>query len=126
MMRLVKLVPAAEKIPPVMPAPKISSFAPVVVTVPLFADVLLPEAEAPTSNGLTGSRPPYSSARMSTYGVAPLNVTVTVFAPAADALMLLAYQMAWLSPLAAAFGTANRYALPAESTTDVIVEVVLF
>jgi hypothetical protein len=40
-----------------MPAPKISSPAAVVVTVPLFADVPLPEAEVPTSNGLTGSRP---------------------------------------------------------------------
>ncbi len=77
-----------------MPAPTISSFAAVVVTVPLFADALLPEAEAPTSNGLTGSRPLYSSARMSTYGVDALKVTVTVFAPAAAALMLLAYQMA--------------------------------
>ena len=31
---------------------------------------------------------------MSTYGVDALKVTVTVFAPAAAALMLLAYQMA--------------------------------
>ena len=34
-MRLVKLVPAAEKTPVVMPAPKISSLAAVVVTEPL-------------------------------------------------------------------------------------------
>src|SRR6266550_7840595 len=116
MMRLVKLVPAAENNPPVMPAPKISSFAPVVVTAPLFADVPLPDAEAPTSNGLAGSRPLYSSARRSTYGVDALNVTVTVFVPAAAVLMLLAYQMAWLMPFAADFGTASRYVLPAEST----------
>ena len=63
---------------------------------------------------------------MSTYGVDALNVTVTAFAPAAAALMLLAYQMAWLTPFADTFGTANRYVLPAESTTEVTVEVRLF
>ena len=68
-MRLTKFAPAAEKPPVVMPAPKISALAEVVVTVPLFADVPLPEAEVPTSNGLTGSRPLYSRARMSTNGV---------------------------------------------------------
>ena len=77
-MRLVKFVPAAEKAPPVMPAPKISSPAALVVTAPLFADVPLPDAEAPTSNGLTGSRPLYSNARMSINGVDALKVTVTV------------------------------------------------
>ena len=89
-MRLVKFVPAAEKTPLVMPAPKISSPAAVVVTVPLFADVPLPEAEVPTSNGLTGSRPLYSRARMSMNGVDALKVTVTVFVPAAAAFMFLA------------------------------------
>ena len=73
-----------------MPAPKISSLAAVVVTVPLFADDRMPEAEVPTSNGLTGSRPLYSKARISIKGVAVLNVTVTVLVPAAAALMLLA------------------------------------
>ena len=58
------------------------------MTVPLFAAVPLPEAEVPTSNGLTGSRPLYSNARISIKGVAVLNVTVTVLAPAAAALML--------------------------------------
>ena len=77
-----------------MPAPKISSLATVVVTEPLSASALLPEAEAPTSNGLVGSRPLYSDARISIKGVAVLNVTVTVLAPGVAALMLLAYQMA--------------------------------
>ena len=71
-----------------MPAPKISSLAVVVVTVPLSAAAVIPEAEVPTSNGLTGSRPLYSNARISIKGVAVLNVTVTVLAPAAAALML--------------------------------------
>ena len=70
MMRVVKLVPAVENPPVVMPAPKISALAVVVVTVPLLADVPVPEAEAPTSNGFTGSRPLYSRARTSTKGVA--------------------------------------------------------
>ena len=74
MMRVVKFVPAVEKPPVVMPAPKINALAAVVVTVPLLAEVPVPEAEAPTSNGLTGSRPLYSSARTSTKGVAVLKV----------------------------------------------------
>ena len=89
-MRLTKFVPAAEKPPVVMPAPKISALAAVVVTAPLFADVPVPEAEVPTSNGLTGSRPLYSRARMSTNGVAVLKLTVTVFVPAAAAFMFVA------------------------------------
>ena len=88
MMRVVKFVPAAEKPPVVMPAPKISALAVVVVTVPLLAVALVPEAEVPISKGLTVSRPLYSSARMSTEGVAVLKVTVTVLVPAAAALML--------------------------------------
>src|SRR5215470_8891236 len=111
MIRLLNDAPAAENSPAVVPAPKISSFAAVVVTVPLFADVLLPDAEAPTSKGLTGSRPLYSSARTSTNDVDALRVTVTVLAPAAAALMPLAYQMVWLERPADAdaFGTASRY-----------------
>jgi len=50
-MRLVKFVPAAPKPPIVIPAPKISSPAAVVVTDPLLADALLPEAEAVASSG---------------------------------------------------------------------------
>ena len=38
----------------------------VVVTVPLLAVVLVPEAEVPTSKGLVVARPLYSVARMST------------------------------------------------------------
>src|SRR5262245_56526825 len=90
MMRVVKFVPAVEKPPVVMPAPKINALAAVVVTVPLLADAPVPDAEAPTSNGLFGSRPRYSSARISTKGVAALNVVVTVLVPAAAALMLVA------------------------------------
>src|SRR5262245_46023448 len=90
MMRLVKFDPADVNPPVVMPAAKISSLAAVVVTDPLLADAPLPEADVPTSNGFNGSRPLYSSARISTYGVAVLNVTVTVLAPAAAALMFLA------------------------------------
>ena len=78
------------KQPVVMPAPKISALAAVVVTVPLLAVVPVPEAEVPTSNGLFGSRPLYSRARISTYGVAVLKVTVTVLVPAGAALMLVA------------------------------------
>ena len=87
MMRLTKLVPAAENPPVVIPAPKINALAAVVVTVPLFAEVPVPDAEVPTLNGLTGSRPLYSRARMSTYGVDALKITVTVFVPAAAAFM---------------------------------------
>ena len=49
----------------VMPALKISPGA-VVVTVPVVADALVPEAEVPTSKGLVVARPLYSRARMST------------------------------------------------------------
>ena len=54
MMRLVKLAPAAENPPVVMPAPKTSSWAAVVVTDPLFGVALVPEAERPTSSGFAG------------------------------------------------------------------------
>ena len=90
MMRVVKPLPAAENPPAVVPAPMMSSCAAVVVTAPLFAELLVPDAEAPTSNGLTGSRPLYSRARRSTYCVAVLKVTVTVLVPAAADLMFLA------------------------------------
>src|SRR6476660_138315 len=90
MMRVEKLVPALEKPPVVMPAPKTSWPGVLVVTVPLLADEPTPAADEPTSNGRTGSRPLYSRARRSTYGVGALNVTVRVLAPAAAALMFLA------------------------------------
>ena len=88
MIREVKLAPAAEKAPLVTPAPKISALAEVVGTVPLLAEVPLPLAGLPVSNGLIGSRPLYSRARTLTNGVAVLNVVVTVLAPAGAALML--------------------------------------
>ena len=65
MMRAVNPVPAVEKPPVVMPAPKMSPGA-VVVTVPVVADALVPEAEVATSKGLVVVRPLYSVARMST------------------------------------------------------------
>ena len=65
MTRVVNPVAAVEKPPVVMPAPKIRPGA-VVVTVPLLAVVLVPEAEVPTSKGVLGSSPLYSVARMST------------------------------------------------------------
>ena len=46
--------------------------------------------DAVASNGLIGSSPLYSAMRTSAYGTAPENVTVTVFAPAAAAVMFLA------------------------------------
>ena len=49
-MRVVKLVPAVEKPPVVVPAPKMSALAAVVLTAPLVADVPVPEAEAPARN----------------------------------------------------------------------------
>ena len=42
-----------------MPAPKVRALALLVVAVPLLADAPMPDAEVPTSNGLTGSRPLY-------------------------------------------------------------------
>src|SRR5215472_16618143 len=88
--RLVKLGPAAVNPPVVVPAPKITSWAAVVVTDPLLGVVPVPTAECTTSIGYFGSRPLYSVARMSMNGAAALKVTVTVFAPAAAALILLA------------------------------------
>src|SRR5689334_6445029 len=90
MIRLVKLVPGAVNPPVVVPAPKITSWAAVVVTDPLFGVVPVPIAEWLTSIGYVGSRPLYSVARMSMNGAAVLKVTVTVFAPAAAALIFLA------------------------------------
>ena len=82
--------PAAVNFLAVVPPPTSSSFGEVVVTDPLFAAVDVPAADAALSNGLTGSRPPYSRIRRSGYAVAVLNVTVTVFVPATAARMLVA------------------------------------
>jgi hypothetical protein len=49
-----------------MPAPKSSSLALVVVTVPLVAELLVPEDEEVRSTGFVGLRPPYSEMRRST------------------------------------------------------------
>ncbi len=87
--RVLNPVPGPVYVPVVIPAANTRPGA-VVVTEPLLAEVPVPDAEAPTSNGLLASNPLYSVARMSTYGVAVLNATVTVFAPAADALMFFA------------------------------------
>jgi len=62
----------------------------VVVTEPLLLVAVFPCAPADTSSGLTGSMPLYSAMRMSAKFAATLNVTVTVFAPAAADTMFLA------------------------------------
>ena len=82
MMRETNPVPAPVKWAMVIPAPKIKSFADVVVAAPLLALVPLPAAPAFTSSGLAGSSPLYSSARISTYLAAWLNLTVIVLLPA--------------------------------------------
>ena len=66
MIREAKPVPGALKRSPVVPAPKISSLAEVVVAAPLFGVALAPAAPAVTSSGLAVSRPLYSSIRTST------------------------------------------------------------
>ena len=82
--RVVKPDPGAVKaVPVVVPEPKISSFAEVVVAPPLLALAPLPAAAAVTSSGLVGSNPLYSRMRTSGYAAAWLNVTVTVLPPAA-------------------------------------------
>lgn len=63
---MVKPVPAALNPPVVVPAPKINSFAAVVVAAPLLAVAALPLAPAVTSSGLFGSSPLYSNICMST------------------------------------------------------------
>jgi hypothetical protein len=78
--RDVNPVPAAFVVVVIVSAAKISSFALVVVAAPLLALALLPLAPAVTSSVVT---PLYSRIRTSGYVAAWLNVTVTVFAPAA-------------------------------------------
>jgi hypothetical protein len=62
----------------------------VVVAEPLLLVVLLPLFAAVTSTGFVRSAPAYSTIRMSGNAAAAENVTVTVFAPAAAAVMFLA------------------------------------
>ena len=75
--REVNPLPTLDVVPTVL-APKISSFAAVVVAAPLLAVALFPLAPAVTSNVLT---PLYSRIRTSGYVAAWLNVTVTVLLP---------------------------------------------
>jgi len=76
--RAVNPLPAAAFPVPTVFAPKINSFAPVVVAVPLLADALFPLAPAVTSSVVT---PRYSNIRTSGNAAAALNVTVTVLLP---------------------------------------------
>jgi hypothetical protein len=71
-----------------MPAPKISAFAAVVVTAPLFGAVLVPLFDEVPSTGFELAIPAYSVMRTSADGTAALKATVTVLLAAA--LMLLA------------------------------------
>jgi hypothetical protein len=87
MTRFVYPVPAAVNAVAVVPAPTNRSFVPVVAAEPLFAKAEEPDAEAEPSEGLAGSSPMYSKDRTSGNGTDLLNVTVTLFAPAAAALM---------------------------------------
>jgi hypothetical protein len=77
MIRAVNPLPAVEVVATVL-APKISSFATVVVAAPLLAVALFPLAPAVTSTVLT---PLYSRMRISGNTAAWLNVTVTVLLP---------------------------------------------
>jgi hypothetical protein len=78
MIRDVNPLPAAPVVVDTMSAPKINSFALVVVAVPLFAAALLPLAPAVTSRVVT---PRYSRMRTSGNAAAWLKVTVTVLFP---------------------------------------------
>jgi hypothetical protein len=78
MIREVKPLPADTVVVATTFAPKISSFALVVVAAPLLVVVLLPLAPAVTSSVVT---PRYSRIRISGYATAWLNVTVTVLLP---------------------------------------------
>ena len=81
MIRVTNPVPDPPNVPAVVPAPKINSFADVVVAAPLLALTPVPAAPAVTSSGVAGSKPLYSSTRTSTKNAAWLNVTVTVLLP---------------------------------------------
>jgi len=76
--RDVNPLPAPVTIDLTVAAPKINSFAVVVVAGPLFAVPLFPLAPAVTSTALT---PWYSRIRTSGYSAVWLNITVTVLLP---------------------------------------------
>ena len=80
MMRAVNPLPAVLFSVNTVFAPKINSFALVVVAAPLFAAALFPLAPAVTSRAVT---PRYSRMRISGDAAAWLNVTVTVLLPPA-------------------------------------------
>jgi hypothetical protein len=81
--RLVNPDPAAfVEVVTILPATNTSE-ALVVVKVPEELDVPFPLAATATSKGLNGSKPLYSRMRISGKAVDPLNVTLTVFDPAA-------------------------------------------
>ena len=61
-----------------------------VVSAPLLLDALVPCAPIDPSTGVTGSIPAYSAIRISGKAAPALNVTVTLFAPAAAAAMFFA------------------------------------
>jgi hypothetical protein len=71
-------------------APTSSAFAVFVVKAPLSLVVDAPAAPMAVSNGFAESIPRYSAMRTSGAEAAPLNVTVTEFAPAAAAAMFFA------------------------------------
>src|SRR5438309_10562698 len=71
-------------------APTRRSLAFVVVNDPLLLEALLPDAPIATSNGCRRSIPAYSPTRTSGVAAAAVNVTVTVFAPAATVVWLIA------------------------------------
>ncbi len=71
-------------------APTRRSLALAVVTEPLLLVAVFPCAPTETSRGFRVSNPLYSAMRMSAKFAATLNVTVTLFAPAAADTMFLA------------------------------------
>jgi hypothetical protein len=69
------------KLATVIPAAKTNSLVWLVISSPLSASALVPEAEAPASKGLSWLSPEYSVALRSTNCAGWLNVTVTVLLP---------------------------------------------
>jgi len=83
-------VPDADVTVETMFAAKRRSFAFFVVTAVVALVALVPDPLEVTSTGDVGLTPLYSRMRMSGKAVAPLNVTVTVFAPALAGTMFFA------------------------------------
>jgi hypothetical protein len=81
--RDVKDAPAAVVTPEAQFAPTSRSFAFLVVSDPLLLELLFPDEPTATSSGCNGSMPEYSATRTSGVVAPAVNVTVTVFAPAA-------------------------------------------